>query len=65
MGEVVYVSKVRLERVKGSLRRAYLPAESEPVLFGVHSEVAAHYGAKPGYVPHATTLDYVIAAAAG
>jgi hypothetical protein len=28
--EVVYVSKVRIERVKGSLRRAYLPVEEQP-----------------------------------
>jgi len=41
---VAYRSKVRIERVKGPLRRAYLPAESQPVLFGVHSEVAQHYG---------------------
>jgi len=32
----------------------------------VHDEVAAHYKATPGaYEPHATTLDYVVAAAAG
>ncbi|OLC66121.1 MAG: hypothetical protein AUH69_07850 [Actinobacteria bacterium 13_1_40CM_4_65_12] len=66
MSEVTYVSRVRIERVKGSLRRAYLPAEPEPVLFGVHDEVAAHYKATPGaFEPHATTLDYVVAAAAG
>ncbi len=66
MAEVAYVSRVRLERVKGSLRRAYLPAESEPVLFGVHNEIADHYGAKPdSFSPHATTLDYIVAAAAG
>jgi hypothetical protein len=63
---VRYVSHVRIERVKGALRRAYLPAQREPVLFGVHDEVAEHYSATPGaYEPHATTLDYVIAAAAG
>ncbi len=63
---VVYISKVRIERVKGSLRRAFLPAKTEPVLFGVHDEVAEHYQATPGaYEPQATTLDYVIAAAAG
>ncbi|MCC9078693.1 hypothetical protein FKZ61_021595 [Litorilinea aerophila] len=63
---VVYRSKVRIERVKGPLRRAYLPVEPEPVLFGVHSEIAEHYGMKPGQVePHATTLDYLVAAAAG
>ena len=63
---VVYTSKVRIERVKGPLRRAFLPAEEEPVLFGVHSEVAQHYGVDPAvHAPHATTLDYVVSAAAG
>jgi hypothetical protein len=65
VGDVTYVSKVRIERIKGSLRKAFLPAESAPVLFGVHHEVAEHYKASPGYEPHATTLDYVVAAAAG
>ena len=64
--QVVYVSKVKIERVKGPLRRAYLPMEAEPVRFGVHSEIAAHYGVSPEVSePHATTLDYVVAAAAG
>ena len=64
--EVVYTSNVRIERVAGPLRRAYLPAEDEAVLFGVHSEVAEHYGVDPTvHEPHATTLDYVVAAAAG
>jgi len=61
-----YVSHVRIERIKGSLRYAHLPAESQPISFGVHDEVAAHYRAKAGdFEPHATTLDYVVAAAAG
>ena len=43
-----------------------MPAETKPVVFGVHSEVAAYYGLAEGqYEPHATTLDYVVAAAAG
>jgi hypothetical protein len=63
---VVYTSRIWIERVKGSLRRAYLPATREPVFFGVHDEVAEHYQATPGaYEPQATTLDYVVAAAAG
>lgn len=63
---VVYRSRVRIERVAGPLRRAYLPAEAQPVFFGVHSEVAAHYGVDPPvHEPHATTLDYLVAAAAG
>ena len=66
MGEVVYRSEVRIERVKGPLRRAFLPAEREPVLMGVHGAVAAHYKVSPeASPPHATTLDYVVAAAAG
>jgi len=66
MAEVAYRSLVRVERVKGSLRHAFLPVEKEPVKFGTHGAVAKHYGAKEGqYEPHATTLDYVVAAAAG
>jgi hypothetical protein len=67
MGEdVVYVSEGRIERVKGPLRRAYLPAETEPVMFGAHSEIAEHYGLREGdYDPHAATLDYMVAATAG
>lgn len=66
MNPVVYQSDVRIERVKGPLRRAYLPAEPEPVLFGVHGAVAAHYKVPPEILdPHATTLDYIVAATAG
>ncbi len=63
---VVYRSHVRIERVKGPLRRAYLPETPEPVLFGTHAEVAEHYGVDPAvHDPHATTLDYLVSAAAG
>ena len=63
---VVYTSNVRIERVKGPLRRAYLPEVDSPVMFGVHSEIAEHYGVDTQvHDPHATTLDYVIASTAG
>ena len=66
MSEVVYRSEVRIEREKGPMRRAYLPAEPEPVVFGVHGAIAEHYKVPPGaFPPHATTLDYIVAAAAG
>lgn len=66
MSEVTYVSRVRIERLGGPERLAYLPAEEDPVVFGVHSEVAEHYGVSPDqFPPHATTLDYVVAAAGG
>ncbi|WP_041448502.1 hypothetical protein [Anaeromyxobacter sp. Fw109-5] len=66
MGNVVYRSEAKVERVKGPLRRAFLPGESEPVTFGVHGAVAEHYGRPPGtFDPHATTIDYVVAATGG
>lgn len=66
MSEVVYRSEAVIERVAGPLRRARLPGEDEPVAFGVHGAIAAHYGREPGtYDPHATTIDYVVAATAG
>ena len=66
MSEVVYTSTVRIERVRGPLRKAFLPAENEPVLFGVHGAVAEHYGVDiKAHNPHATTLDYVVAATGG
>jgi hypothetical protein len=64
--DVVYRSEVRVERIKGPERRAYLPMLEEPVLLGLHSEVADHYNADPElYEPQATTLDYLVAATAG
>jgi len=64
--EVAYRSRVRIERVKGPLRRAYLPMEPEPVWFGVHSEIAEHYGVDlSAQEPHAATLDYLVAATGG
>jgi len=67
VSDVVYTSKVRIERVKGPLRRAYLPGESQPVTFSVHGAIAEHYKVDPSTLgeSHASTLDYVIAAIAG
>ena len=66
MPDVVYRSRVRIERIRGPLRRAYLPAREEPIEFGVHDEVADHYGVeRGGDAEGTTTLDYVVAAAAG
>lgn len=61
-----YVSKVNVVRKKGPIREARLPAEEQPVVFGTHDEVREHYGVAAGQYPErATTLDYVVAAAAG
>lgn len=64
--QVVYRSRVRIERQEGPIRLAHLPAEEEPIVFGVHSEIAEHYEVPPDrFPPRATTLDYVVAAAGG
>jgi uncharacterized OsmC-like protein len=66
MSDVTYYSKVRVEPVEGKIRRAYLPGREKPVFFGVHSEVAEHYGVTPDVEePHSSTLDYLVAAAGG
>ena len=66
MSQVVYSSHVTIHRLGGRLRSATVPAEDQPVLFGVHGAVAEQYHADPALEPpHATTLDYVVAAAGG
>ncbi|MBM3736049.1 MAG: hypothetical protein FJW39_09710 [Acidobacteria bacterium] len=66
MADVVYHSRTRVERIKGPLRRATIPGETEPVSFCVHGAVAEHYKVPPGAFPvHATTIDYLVASAAG
>ncbi len=67
MSEVVYVSKVRIERKAGPLRIAHLPGESQQVVFSVHGAIAEHYKVDPAKLTesHAATIDYVIAATAG
>tara|TARA_Y100000590_G_scaffold466706_1_gene643008 strand:- start:39 stop:320 length:282 start_codon:yes stop_codon:yes gene_type:complete len=66
--EIVYVSKVMVDRVKGKgkLKRVFVPGDDGPVLMGVHSEVAEFYGeTDDSNEPCAATLDYVVGAAAG
>jgi hypothetical protein len=67
MSEVVYVSKVKIERKVGPLRVAHLPGEQQPVIFSVHGAIAEHYKVPPDKIKesHAATIDYVIAGTAG
>lgn len=66
MKDPVYTSHVTIRRLGGKLRTATLPAEDVPVRFGVHGPIAGHYGVDmQTEEPHATTLDYVVAAAGG
>ena len=67
MSNVVYVSKVRIERKTGPLRVARLPGESQEIVFSVHGAIAEHYKIDPAKLTdsHAATIDYVVAATAG
>ncbi len=66
MSEVVYESRVEIRRLGGPTRTATLPSESEPVLFGTHGAIAELYGVDVNEIePHATTIDYVVAATGG
>jgi hypothetical protein len=67
MSDVIYTSRVHIERKQGPLRIAKLPGEPQPVAFSVHGAIAEHYKIDPANItePHASTLDYVIAATAG
>ena len=39
MAEQVYTSRVRIERVRGPIRHAYIAPFAEPVRFGVHGAI--------------------------
>lgn len=66
MTEPAYLSRVTIEMLGGPQRLAHLPARSEPIEFGVHAEVADHYGVSAeDFPPQPATLDYVVAAAGG
>ena len=66
MGDIAYVSEVRVERLGGPLRAAFLPGETEPTVYGMHGAVAEHYGAQPGQFPeHASTIDHLVGATLG
>lgn len=66
MSEVVYKAVIPLSRIKGPLRLAQMPTERDPVRFGTHGPIARHYGIQGEVAdPHATTIDYVIAATGG
>ena len=66
MSDIVYRAEIPLTRVKGPLRLAQMPTEREAVRFGTHGPIARHYGIQGDIPePHATTIDYVIAAAGG
>jgi hypothetical protein len=61
-----YISNVQIEYQEGPNRLAHMPVGDEPVEFGVHGSIAEHYGMDPDeFGTRNTTIDYVVAAAAG
>lgn len=61
MAEPIYTSHVRLEKVKGPIRQAFIESFSEPVRYGVHGAIKTFYGVEPDEELPAT-LDQMIAA---
>ena len=64
MGDLIHVSKVRIVKDKGPVRRAFIEQFPDPVFYGVHGGVKRFYGVEPEQ-EHPTTLDHVIAAVGG
>jgi hypothetical protein len=64
MAEMIYTSRVRVEKVRGPIRRAFIEPFAEPVRYGVHGAIKQFYGVEPDEeIP--ATLDQIIAAIGG
>jgi len=64
MAEPVHTSRIRLEKIKGPVRHAYIEGFREPLRFGVHGGIKKFYGVEPEEELPAT-LDHMIAAVGG
>lgn len=64
MTDSVYTANIRIDRIGGPNRLAWLPAHEGPVEFGVHGAISEHYGVEPER-EITTTLDYVMASTGG
>ena len=58
----LYDAVVRVEKVRGTHRRATLPT-GQTVDMGVHGAIATHFKLEPQALP--LPVDYIVAAAAG
>ena len=64
VADVVHTSRLRLERIAGPRRHAYLDGFDEPIRFGVHGGIKEFYGVEPDEdVP--ATLDHMVGAVGG
>ena len=64
MREIVHTSRMKIYQQERPNRRVALEGFDEPILFGVHSNIAAFYGIQPKEQRPAT-LDHMIAAVGG
>lgn len=64
MAEIVHTSRMRIEKLQGPVRHAYLEGFEPPIRFGVHGAIKQFYGVEPEEELPAT-LDYLIAAVGG
>lgn len=64
MSDVIHLSKIRIIQEKRPKRRAFIADFPHPVYFGVHAGVAAFYK-MTSEEPLPSTLDYLVASAAG
>jgi hypothetical protein len=64
VSDVIHLSKIKVIQEKRPKRRAYIADFEQPIPFGVHAGVAAFYKVTPDE-PLPSTLDYLVAAAAG
>ena len=62
MSEVVYVSRARIEFVRGPIRHGYLGNVPEPVVYGMQGDLRAWYKVGPDEPDTASTLDHIVAA---
>ena len=64
VAELIHTSRIRLEKIKGSLRHAYVENFKAPIRFGIHGGIKRFYGIEPDEELPAT-LDHLIAAVGG
>ena len=65
MGEVVYLSRARIEPMRGPIHYAYFGDIAEPVAFGMQGSLRDWYRVGPEGPETASTLDDIVAAVGG
>ncbi|MFQ5860570.1 MAG: hypothetical protein ACE5IG_03360 [Dehalococcoidia bacterium] len=64
MGDVVHVSRLRLQTEEEGVRRAFFQGPDGPVVYGHHGGIKEFYGRRPPE-EHLTTLDHLVGALTG